>query len=71
MLDKFSGRKMFTEKLKLELRLAKFGSIISGFATRNTDMDLTILTNCYIDEVLFLQYLQEFLEVEFKNKKNI
>lgn len=48
MLDKFSGRKIFTD-LKLEMHLAKFGSIISGFATRKTDMDLTILTNCYID----------------------
>jgi DNA polymerase sigma len=49
MLDKFSGRKIFTDALKLEMHLAKFGSIISGFATRKTDMDLTILTNCYVD----------------------
>lgn len=54
---------MFTENLKIELHLAKFGSIVSGFATRDTDMDLTILTNCYIDEITLLTYLKEFLEV--------
>lgn len=41
--------KMFHDYGKIELKLAKFGSIVSGFATKNTDMDLTILTGCYIN----------------------
>ena len=49
VLDKFSGFGLFNKDLKIKLTLAKFGSNISGFASKNTDMDLTILTDCFID----------------------
>jgi DNA polymerase sigma len=69
IINRFSGRRLFTETMNIKMHLAKFGSIISGFATRNTDMDLTILTNCYIDETKLLEYLNEFLLVEKRNNR--
>lgn len=52
----------------MKLVLAKFGSNVSGFASKNTDMDLTILTDCYVDERSLLTMLHRFLEVELKEK---
>jgi hypothetical protein len=46
----------------LTLRLAKFGSLTSGFAGLDADLDLTILTNCYVNEVEFLNLLFDFLK---------
>ena len=60
--------KLLQNDLKLKLNLAVFGSNVSGFASKNTDMDLTILTNCYINESEFLKYLHKFLDAEFKEK---
>lgn len=55
--------KLLQHDLKLNrLHVAKFGSNVSGFASKNTDIDLTILTDCYIDEDKFLSYLMSFLE---------
>ena len=48
MLKKFSGLNLIKEK-GLTLRLGKFGSLISGFAGTDADLDLTILTNCYVN----------------------
>ena len=45
LLHKFSALKIWSN---FNLKVAKFGSTVSGFASRNTDCDLTILTNCYI-----------------------
>lgn len=39
------------------LRLGQFGSLISGFAGLDADLDLTILTNCYVNEPEFLKVL--------------
>lgn len=60
-MNKFCSMKLLQNDLKLKLHLAVFGSNVSGFASRNTDMDLTILTDCYVHEKNFLQYLQKFL----------
>jgi hypothetical protein len=32
----------------LSLHIGKFGSIVSGFAGTDADLDLTILTNSYV-----------------------
>jgi hypothetical protein len=37
--------------------LGKFGSLISGFAGLDADLDLTILTNSYINEAELLKVL--------------
>jgi len=66
ILNKFSGMRPFVEGFRMDLRLAKFGSIVSGFATKNTDMDLTILTNCYVNEIWLLQYFEAFIKAELK-----
>lgn len=34
----------------MELHLGKFGSLVSGFASTDADLDLTILTNSYVKE---------------------
>lgn len=47
-LQKFSGLNIIKSK-GLQLRLGKFGSLISGFAGVDADLDLTILTNCYVN----------------------
>ena len=48
-LQKFSGLNIIKQK-NLVLRLGKFGSLISGFAGLDADLDLTILTSCYVNE---------------------
>ena len=52
--------------MKINLVLAKFGSNVSGFASKNTDMDLTVLTDCYVNEISFLRILHRFLDAELK-----
>jgi hypothetical protein len=49
-LQKFSGLNIIKTK-GLQLRLGKFGSLTSGFAGIDADLDLTILTDCYVNEV--------------------
>ena len=48
-LEKFSGLNIIKNK-QLTLRIGKFGSLISGFASTDADLDLTILTNSYVKE---------------------
>ena len=49
ILNKFSGLKLWKEdNINVNLRIAKFGSNVSGFASKNTDLDITILTDCYV-----------------------
>ena len=48
-LEKFSGLNIIKEK-NLSLHLGKFGSLISGFASTDADLDLTIMTSCYVKE---------------------
>ncbi len=50
------------------MRVAKFGSNVSGFASKNTDLDLTLLTDCYINEKKVLQFLKDFLDAQFKDR---
>ncbi len=38
---------------------------MSGFAGADSDLDISILTNCYVNENNFLMYLCEFLKIEF------
>ena len=66
VFNKFSGMKVFTQNLKIKFQLAKFGSNVSGFASKSTDMDLTILTDCFIDEKKLLKFFYQFLEAEMK-----
>lgn len=61
-MNKFRGTKKI-EELQLDLKLAKFGSLISGFAGTEADLDVTILTNSYVNENNFLQYLCDFLKI--------
>lgn len=42
--------------------LAKFGSIVNGFAVSSSDMDLVILTDSYVNERQFLKLLAKILE---------
>lgn len=59
--------KLLQHDLKLnQLHIAKFGSNVSGFASKNTDIDLTLLTDCYVNERELLKYLYSFLDAEFK-----
>ena len=55
-LRKFSGLNLFKNK-KIDLRLGKFGSLTSGFAGIDADLDLTILTNSYVNELELLRLL--------------
>jgi predicted nucleotidyltransferase len=50
--------------------LGKFGSLTSGFAGLDADLDITILTNSYINELELLRLLHEFLKKEYKNDEN-
>jgi len=61
-LHKFQATKKIEEE-KLELHVSKFGSLVSGFAGTDTDLDITILTNSYVNENNFLLYLAEFLKI--------
>ena len=47
LLNKLAGSKRCRES-KINFRLAKFGSLVSGFAGSDADLDVTILTNCYV-----------------------
>ncbi len=47
----------------MEIRLAKFGSLVSGFGGTDSDLDITILTNSYVNESNFLSYLADFLKI--------
>ena len=64
-LEKFSGLNIIKDK-DITLHLGKFGSLISGFASTDADLDLTILTNSYVKEEEFLKVLQEFLRKEYQ-----
>jgi hypothetical protein len=64
-LDKFSGLNIIKDK-NLVLHLGKFGSLISGFASTDADLDLSIMTNCYVKEDEFLKLLHEFLKKEYQ-----
>jgi DNA polymerase sigma len=64
-LQKFSGLNIIKTK-GYQLRLGKFGSLTSGFAGLDADLDLTVLTNCYVNEIEFLKLLYEFLKKEYK-----
>jgi hypothetical protein len=44
---KFSALKKFKGQ-NLKLRLGQFGSLVSGFAGTDADMDMTILTDSYV-----------------------
>lgn len=48
-LDKFSGLNVIKDK-ELVLHLGKFGSLVSGFASTDADLDLTVLTSSYVKE---------------------
>lgn len=47
------------------MHVSKFGSLVSGFAGTDTDLDITVLTNSFVNENNFLLYLAEFLKIEF------
>lgn len=64
-LQKFSGLNIIKNK-DLALHTGKFGSLVSGFAGTDADLDLTILTNCYVKEDDFLRVLHEFLKKEYQ-----
>ena len=62
ILNKFAGLKIWKDEYaNTKLRISKFGSNVSGFASKNTDLDITILTDCYINEFKVLEYLNNFL----------
>lgn len=65
VMMRFSGLNVFKGQ-DLKLKLGKFGSVIGGFAAGDADIDLTILTNCYINEKEFLSIVYEFLTREYK-----
>ena len=48
------------------LKLGRFGSLVSGFAGLEADLDLTILTNSYVKEVEMLKLLAEFLRKDYR-----
>ncbi|EAR92613.2 RNA-dependent RNA polymerase-associated nucleotidyltransferase (macronuclear) [Tetrahymena thermophila SB210] len=50
-----------------------YGSIVSGFAQKSSDVDISINTNCYIDESSFIQLLHNFIKQYCSNKsiKNV
>lgn len=65
ILRRFSGLNIFKSK-GISLHLGKFGSLISGFAGLDADLDLTILTNSYINEAELLKVLAQFLKKQLK-----
>jgi hypothetical protein len=48
VLNKFSGQSKFLEQ-KIQIRVSKFGSLVSGFCGKDADLDITLLTNCYVN----------------------
>ena len=66
VLGKFCGMTVWKEN-KVNMYVDKFGSNVSGFASRLTDYDITLLTDCYIDEVKVLELLHKFLTIELKD----
>jgi hypothetical protein len=46
-LNKLAGSKRCRDS-KMTFYLAKFGSLVSGFAGNDADLDVTILTNTYV-----------------------
>jgi hypothetical protein len=34
---------------------------MSGFCGKDADLDITLLTNCYVNEAKFLEYLRDYL----------
>ena len=62
------------EKLGLEIvRIEPYGSIVSGFSTKSSDIDVSINTNCYINERKFLRYINEYINMykRINNYENI
>lgn len=47
ILEEFRGTVADSERF--EMKIAKFGSLMNGFASGDADLDITILTNCYIE----------------------
>ncbi|KAL4485068.1 hypothetical protein ABPG72_014588 [Tetrahymena utriculariae] len=47
-----------------------YGSIVSGFAQKSSDIDVSINTNCYLDENLFIKLLDNFIK-QYCQKKQI
>ena len=54
---------------KIGMKIGRFGSLVNGFGTSDSDLDITILTNCYVDEKKFIEILGNFLE--FKLSDNV
>ena len=46
--------------------MAKFGSLVSGFGGADADLDITLLTDCYIKEKVLLEHLSDFLRMELE-----
>lgn len=44
-----------------------YGSTVSGFGLKSSDIDISINTSCYIDEEKFLFLVKNFLEYYCKN----
>lgn len=51
----------------MEFKVGKFGSIVNGFAMDDADMDITIMTNSYINERDFLEILSGFLKMRLNS----
>lgn len=42
--------------------MAKFGSLCNGFASEDADLDITILTNCFIDEKKIIDHISTYMQ---------
>ena len=50
------------------MRIAKFGSACNGFQMQESDLDITILTNNYVNERKFLDLIYKKIAPRFQNK---
>lgn len=45
----------------IEMKVGQFGSLVNGFATDDADLDISIMTNCYVKEDDIISALAIFL----------
>lgn len=51
--------------------MTKFGSLCNGFATQDADLDITILTNCWIEEKKIIENMFNFFQFKLLNTNYI
>lgn len=48
--------------------MAKFGSLCNGFASEDADLDITILTNCFVDEKKIIDHISNYMNFKLNEE---